>query len=363
MVTLSCLSCVSSFPHPQTPFFDFQDFPVPAVTPTHHQPAPQFKSYEPVYHKPEPAYHKPEPVYHKPVPVYHKPEPVYHKPEPVYHKPEPVYQKPAPIYTKAAPLYNSAGPPYNQPQPYAPKIPKVYATHPPAYGKPAPLPAFVNLGPGQYQHEYGVTEAPDEEAVSEEEEEIVEEEEEQKEPYEPSYMSTIAPAQEIAAIGEDAGALVDDVTDDVEEAEEISEVDKSSAENAKPEKLVIELPTTKPMMMEKTTKRVPVMMKTKGNASVKRVPVIMRTRPKTTSLTSTTAAPLKLTMTKDQLDVLVDMAVERLQEMEEHMEEMKELEEDGLVVLEPQAGGDIISVDSEADLDGMNIVDFGRKRI
>ena len=45
------------------------------------------------------------------------------------------------------------------------------------------------------------------------------------------------------------------------------------------------------------------------------------------------------------------------------MEEMKELEEDGLVVLEPQAGGDIISVDSEADLDGMNIVDFGRKRL
>merc|ERR1719347_2108493 len=148
---------------------------------------------------------------------------------------------------------------------------------------------------------------------------------------------------------------VDDVTDEVEEVEE---TEKSSANGGKPEKLVIKSPTEKPMMMEKTTKRVPVMMKTKGAASVKRVPVIMRTRPKTT-----TAAPAKLGMTKDQLDMLVDMAVERLQEMEEHMEEMKELEEDGLVILEPQADGDIVSVDSEAVLDGMNIVEFGRKRL
>merc|ERR1719347_2357622 len=151
---------------------------------------------------------------------------------------------------------------------------------------------------------------------------------------------------------------VDDVTDEVEEVEE---TEKSSANGGKPEKLVIKSPTEKPMMMEKTTKRVPVMMKTKGAASVKRVPVMMRTRPKTTTTTTTTSAPVKLAMTKDQLDMLVDMAVERLQEMEEHMEEMKELEEDGLVILEPQADGDIVSVDSEADLDGMNIVDFGRK--
>merc|ERR1719481_828378 len=140
----------------------------------------------------------------------------------------------------------------------------------------------------------------------------------------------------------------------------VGETEKSSANGGKPEKLVIEFPTEMPMMMEKTTKRVPVMMKTKGAASVKRVPVVMRTRPKTTT---TTSAPEKLTMTKDQLDMLVHMAVERLQEMEEHMEEMKELEEDGLVILEPQADGDIISVDSESDLDGMNIVEFGRKRL
>merc|ERR1711862_828587 len=163
-------------------------------------------------------------VYHKPEPVYHKPVPVYPKPEPVYHKPKPVHPKPGPIYTKAAPLYNSAGPPYHHPPTYAPKIPKLYATHPPTYGKPAPLPAFVNLGPGQYQHEYGVTESPDEEAASAEEvveEEIVENEEEKENSYQPSYMSTIAPAQEIAAMGEDAEALVDDVTDDVAESGEV----------------------------------------------------------------------------------------------------------------------------------------------
>merc|ERR1711874_837701 len=301
-VLVLTLGCATS--HPQTPFFDFQAFPVPAITPTNLHPAPQFKSYEPAYHKPEP---------------------VHHKPKPVYHKPKPVYPKPAPTYSKHAPLYNSAGPPYHHPPvSYGPKIPKIYAKHPPAYKKPAPptytkpapLPAFVNLGPGQYQPTYAPTaEAPDEEA-------------------EPM---------------ENEDAVVDDVTDEVE----VAEMDKSIAEGVKPEKLIIELPTEKPMMMgEKTTRRVPVVMKTKGTGSVKRVPVMMRTK------TTSTTAPMKMTMTKEQLDVLVDMAVERLHEMEETMEEMKELEEDGLVVLEPQGDGDIISVDSEADLDGMNIVEF-----
>merc|ERR1719481_2030100 len=95
----------------------------------------------------------------------------------------------------------------------------------------------------------------------------------------------------------------------------VGETEKSSANGGKPEKLVIEFPTEMPMMMEKTTKRVPVMMKTKGAASVKRVPVVMRTRPKTTTTTSA-PEPEKLTMTKDQLDMLVHMAVERLQEMD-----------------------------------------------
>merc|ERR1711874_207146 len=334
-VLVLTLGCATS--HPQTPFFDFQAFPVPAITPTNLHPAPQFKSYEPAYHKPEPVYHKPEPVYHKP----------------------------APTYSKHVPLYNSAGPPYHHPPvSYGPKIPKIYAKHPPAYKKPAPptytkpapLPAFVNLGPGQYQPTYAPTaEAPDEEAepMEDEEEEVAEEEvvvvEEEETPYQPSYTTTVAPSQELVAVGANEDAVVDDVTDDVE----VAEMDKSIAESAKPEKLIIELPTEKPMMMEeKTTRRVPVVMKTKGTGSVKRVPVMMRTK------TTSTTAPMKMTMTKEQLDVLVDMAVERLHEMEETMEEMKELEEDGLVVLEPQGDGDIISVDSEADLDGMNIVEF-----
>jgi len=347
----------SAAARPQTPFFDFQAFPVPAVTPSSHYPAPQYKSYEPAYHKPEPIYYKPEPIYHKPEPVYHKPKPVYHKPEPVYHNHVPTYSKPAPIY-------HSADPPYHPTPAYAPKIPKVYAKHPTTYSKPAPLPGFVNLG--QYQTTYTATEAPTEEAEPVEEAEIVDEVEPIEEaiveeaapvepnPYRPSYTTPVAPALELVAVGEDEENIVDDVTD-VEDVEQISESDKSSGDSEKPEKLVIELPA---MMMEKTTRRVPVMIKTRGTGEVKRVPVMMRTREKTT-----TAAPMKLIMTKEQLDVLVDMAVERLQEMEETVDEMKELEEDGLVILDPQAGGDIISVDSEAALDGMNVVEFGRKRL
>merc|ERR1719471_28183 len=98
-------------------------------------------------------------------------------------------------------------------------------------------------------------------------------------------------------------------------------------------------------------------MKTKGE--VKRVPVVMRMREKTT----TTEAPKKLIMSAEQLDELVDMAVERLREMEETEQEMKELKEDGLMILKPMAEGEIVNVDSEASLDGMKIVDFETGRI
>merc|ERR1711892_224937 len=78
---------------PQTPYFDFQSFPVQPAT----------------------HYHKPAPLYHKPSPAYHKPAPVYHKPAHSYHN---------------TPAY----------------VPHVYAKHPTTYRKPAPLSGFVNLG-------------------------------------------------------------------------------------------------------------------------------------------------------------------------------------------------------------------------
>ena len=53
-------------------------------------------------------------------------------------------------------------------------------------------------------------------------------------------------------------------------------------------------------------------------------------------------------------DKLVEIAVERIKEMEE-------LKEDGLVVLEPQSSGDVVSVDEMAALDGINIVEFENK--
>merc|ERR1712106_168496 len=109
---------------PQTPYFDFQSFPVQPVT----------------------HYHKPAPLYHKPSPAYHKPAPVYHKPAHSYHKPKP------------APLYKSAGPPYHHTPAY---VPHVYAKHPTTYRKPAPLSGFVNLGPF-----YTATEAPAEEEAT-----------------------------------------------------------------------------------------------------------------------------------------------------------------------------------------------------
>merc|ERR1711892_255357 len=80
---------------PQTPYFDFQSFPV------------------------QPAAH-----YHKPAPLYHRPAPSYHK-------------------TKPVPLYKSAGHPYHHTPAY---VPHVYAKHPTPYRKPAPLSGFVNLG-------------------------------------------------------------------------------------------------------------------------------------------------------------------------------------------------------------------------
>ena len=130
---------------------------------------------------------------------------------------------------------------------------------------------------------------------------------------------------------------------------EISESDKSSGEVS--EKLVINNLAEEP---EKTTKRIPVMMKTKGTAAVKRVPIQMTFREKTT----TSAPSLKVDMSEEQLDELVEMAVERLKEMEEHAKGMEELKEDGLVILEPQEEGEILSVDKEAKLDGMRVVEF-----
>merc|ERR1711892_1629183 len=126
------------------------------------------------------------------------------------------------------------------------------------YSKPEPLPAFVNLG--QYQPTYTATEAPAEEAGPTEEAAPAEEAEPVEEaapvepnPYRPSYTTTVIPALELVAVGEDETNIVDDVTD-VEDAEQISESEKSSGDSGRPEKLVIELPA---MMMEKTTRRVP----------------------------------------------------------------------------------------------------------
>eukprot|EP00092_Neocalanus_flemingeri_P102679 GFUD01131341.1.p1 GENE.GFUD01131341.1~~GFUD01131341.1.p1 ORF type:complete len:131 (+),score=53.67 GFUD01131341.1:37-393(+) len=63
------------------------------------------------------------------------------------------------------------------------------------------------------------------------------------------------------------------------------------------------------------------------------------------------------------MEKLVEIAVERLDKMEENMKIMEEIKEDGLVVLEPQSAGDIISIDSEANLDGMNIVEFENAKV
>merc|ERR1711913_28474 len=60
-----------------------------------------------------------------------------------------------------------------------------------------------------------------------------------------------------------------------------------------------------------------------------------------------------LSLTKEEL---IEIAVERMKEMEE-------LKEDGLVVLEPQSTGVIVSIDEEAALDGMNIVEFNDANI
>jgi len=63
-------------------------------------------------------------------------------------------------------------------------------------------------------------------------------------------------------------------------------------------------------------------------------------------------------MTKHEL---IQMAVDRLKEMEDKMEMMeviKELQEDNLVVLEPVVEGDVIKVTNGPSMDGMNIIEF-----
>lgn len=63
-------------------------------------------------------------------------------------------------------------------------------------------------------------------------------------------------------------------------------------------------------------------------------------------------------MTKHEL---IQMAVDRLKEMEDKMEMMeviKELQEDKLVVLEPVVEGDVIKVTNGPSMDGMNIIEF-----
>jgi len=122
----------------------------------------------------------------------------------------------------------------------------------------------------------------------------------------------------------EAGDLAEEV-EDVENVVAIMESDKSSNDSQKPEKLVI--------FPETTTKINLPMLKT-----------ISTKTPKTD--------------TKITVEDLVDMAVERLQKIEENIKVMEEIEEDGLVVLEPQSAGEIISIDVDSNLDGMNIVEF-----
>ena len=142
----------------------------------------------------------------------------------------------------------------------------MYAKHPATYHKPAPLPTFVNLGPGSgfYQE---ATETPAEEE---------------------------APADDVEAVA-DIVVLRDSV--------------KTSG-SGKPEKLVVAIP-------EKDNEGSEI-----------------------------------ITMTKEEL---IEIAVERLKEMEE-------LKEDGLVVLEPQSSGDIISEDDEEVIDELIIVEFESER-
>jgi len=127
----------------QGPYFDFDSFPVPSVTPSTYIPSPAYKtiaSYDiPLHttynnHIPTQTYHKPAilPTYRKPAPIktYHKPAPsqTYHKPVHIntYHKPTPTYHKPQPTY---------------HPRPTIPPSP---VTYPPVLYTSAPTPEKEN---------------------------------------------------------------------------------------------------------------------------------------------------------------------------------------------------------------------------
>jgi len=244
----------------------------------------------------------PEP-YIPPPTFYHKPTPVYHKPAPVYHKPAPVYHKPAPVYHKPAPVYHKPAPVYHKPIPTFTQ----YAKHP--VNEKTPLKPFVNLAP------YEPSTASPEYAGTGEPEEA-----------EPAVEEVVALRESEKSSSEERMKIMSQVVSILEDVVEVMEEEQESKDEDQ----------------EKLSEKLMVKSKTESET--------VSEAPKSNDETSLSETEL------------LEMAKDRLREMEEHVEEEKEeLAKEGLVVLEPQVIGEVVSVSDESEMDGMNIVDFEEK--
>jgi len=231
---------------------------------------------------------------------YIPPPTFYHKPTPVYHKPAPVYHKPAPVYHKPAPVYHKPAPVYHKPIPTFTQ----YAKHP--VNEKTPLKPFVNLAsyePSTASPEYAATEEP--------------------EKAEPAVEEVVALRESEKSSSEERMKIMSQVVSILENVVEVMEEEQESKD-------------------EKVSEKLMVKTKTEGET--------VSEAPKSNDEASLSETEL------------LEMAKERLREMEEHVEEEKEeLAKEGLVVLEPQVIGEVVSVSDESEMDGMNIVDFEEK--
>ena len=216
--------------------------------------------------------------------------------------PEP-YIPPPTFYHKPTPVYHKPAPVYHKPIATFTQ----YAKHP--VNEKTPLKPFVNLAPYEpstASPEYAATEEPEEAEPAVEEVVALRESEKSSSEERMKIMSQVV-------------SILEDVVEVMEEEQESNDEDKEKVS----EKLMVKTKTESETISEAP--------KSNENASLSETE-------------------------------LLEMAKERLREMEEHVEEeQEELAKEGLVVLEPQVIGEVVSVSDESEMDGMNIVDFEEK--
>ena len=333
-----------SLPIPQQPFFDFAAFPVDSVHPSTHLPAPHFKK------PPLPAVHytpnlppatshgfsshhhlpaAPHQTHHNSLPAFHHTsfhhQPIHHAPvHHVAHIPGRVVYTPAPVVYTQAPIT------YNTPQ------------------KLKPFTNFVNLTPYRPSTEEEPEEEPEEEAEEEREGKLIVEEErsvediaelevaseEQSNLEDPSREIVIPvefrsdnPVEEVQTRdslgppekGRTGPGIMHPFVDLGEEVEVVAEEEGSSVES---EKLVIEpilITSTEATQSSSSTTSTSTTIRptAEASSSPQKQEETSSVDPVQTTTTSTSEAPPTTTTSSERMEKLLEIAMDRLKEMEE----------------------------------------------